>query len=192
MRSFRGKKGSRRDESGAALILALGFVFGVGMIIAATATFATNAFTTTINLGQERALEANAESAATLAVENVRFSFSATMPAITTITPTPTPTSCMPSGSPSYSGMATYCVLAGGAAGSGTSRVVQFYVCPVGATVRAIPNVCNGQALFATITYDDVPPNSVALTSNKCNSTSTLTCGIAMTVDTWDVSRADS
>lgn len=194
----------RSNEQGAALILALVFLVSLGLIIGAIATLSTGAFTTSINIGQERAIEANAESAATLAIDNVRYSYAA-IPSTAILTSTntnPTPANCMPTGTPSYQGLVADCSLVTADPSSGTSRVVQFYVCPTSAPLSSIFDgsnqpqaVCSGQSLFAVITFDDVPPNSVGATANICPGSVpplNLTCGIAMTVDTWDVTHADN
>jgi hypothetical protein len=189
-----------RGDSGAALIMALVFLLALGMVISAVATLATGAFTTSINLGQERALEANAESAATLAIANIRYNYSGAWDATNNVNAPPpiipsngsvTPFNCMPNQTP-YSGMTTYCAMSTPAPSSGASRVVQFYVCPATVAAGSIPNACAGQALFAVVTYDDLPPNASG-TANICDAQGhTVTCGLGMTVDTWDVKKADN
>lgn len=188
---------ARRDDCGAVLLIALVFVFAVGMVIAAVATLATGAFTTTYNLHQERDLEANAESAATLAIDNMRYSYAAGVfdAAIDTSTP-----DCMPGATP-YQGLATYC-WGYSNPGSPNSRTVNFYVCPAGSTYvwpssfsfQDPPPECNNVLLYAQVIFDDLPPNAPPSADN-CPTVVTpdpSTCGIVMTVHVWDVRTADN
>jgi hypothetical protein len=164
------------DERGASLILALGFLFAVGIVIAAVATLATNAFQTTNNLGQQRTLEANAESAATVAIENVRYN---------NIAPA-TMTNCMPGGT-AYQGMTTFCAYTNPPNPfSPESRVIEF--CTTSGSSCAAGNPIY---VSAVVRFDDLPPNSEG-TADNCGSGTPTTCGIAMTVDSWDVRTADN
>jgi type II secretory pathway pseudopilin PulG len=193
----------QRSEEGATLLLALVFILGVSLVIGGVATLATAGFTTTTNLAQERSLEVDAESAATLAIENERYNYDPnpfSSPSVGTLTP-----DCMPqaqggSGPVSYDGLATYC-WGNSFPGSANSRVVRFYVCPTGsaATVTTAgafpdPGCSPGSAvlLYAAVTYDDLPPNAPPKADDCTSEPPPNTCGIAMTVDAWDVRTADN
>jgi hypothetical protein len=184
-------------ESGAALIMALIFLLALGLVISAVATLATGSFTTSINLGQERAVEANAESAATMAIDYVRFKYSGAWDNLGNSVSPPvvpsggtTPLNCMPADA-AYEGIVTYCAMGTPAPTSGASRVVEFFACPSNVGAGTTSNPCSGEFLFTVVTFDDLPPNSAG-TSNLCDSTHAITCGLGMTVDTWDVIRADN
>lgn len=188
------QESSEPDETGVSLLLALAFLFAIGILVTAVATFAAGAFTTSYNLGQQRALEANAESAATVAIAYERYTYD------TVAFTGPSNHSCMPSGSTIYptptgtaGRMTVYC---SGQShnGSPDSRVMQFSVCPVSATATSPPASCSQVDLYATVIFDDLPPNAApgADTCPTIASPGLNTCGIAMTVQSWDVRTADN
>jgi hypothetical protein len=187
----------RRDERGVSLLLALGFIFSIGLVILGISTFAANAFKTTVNLDQQRAREANAESAVTLAISNVRFNYNAFTSASPNCMPsTPANAWVYPTAIPTQSGaMTVFCTYSDQNVGSAASRVVNFMACPVSVSSTAAPSSSCAQAsaaLYAQVTFDDLPPNASPL-ANTCTATgSGTTCGVAMTVDTWDVRSADN
>jgi type II secretory pathway pseudopilin PulG len=194
----------RRDpERGATLLLALVFILGVSLVIGGVASLATAAFTTTSNLSQERDLEANAESAATLAIDNERYNYDPnpfSSPSVGSLTP-----DCMPqaqdgSGPVSYDGLSTYC-WGNSYPGSANSRIVHFYVCRTGSAAAVTvagsfpdPGCSPGSdvLLYAAVTYDDLPPNAPPKADDCTVQPPPNTCGIAMTVDAWDVRMADN
>jgi hypothetical protein len=178
----RGKYGG--GECGAALILAMVFVFAIGLVLVAILNFSGTAVVNTNNLRVQRTVEANAESATTLAAQYQRDTFT------TAIYTSAVGTACLPSGA--YQGFLVYCVGTRYPGAAGT-RVVQLYTCP---SSFASLSTCNASAhssvnLYAVVTYDDVPPNA-SPTSSVCDSSGTTTCGIVMTVDRWDVRFADT
>jgi hypothetical protein len=188
---------SRDDERGASLLMALVFVFAVGMVISAIAAQATGAFETSYNLGDQRALEANAESAATIAIDNERYIYDSGALAAT-------PSSyydCMPSGNqfyPQASGspnrMTVFCSALSVHDGSADSRTMEFTACPVSSTAASPPASCGQVELYAVVVFDDLPPNA-APSADTCPTIATPglnTCGIAMTVQSWDVRTADN
>jgi hypothetical protein len=182
-----------KDDQGAALLMALAFMVALGIAISAVATFATGAFTTSINLGQQRSLEANAESAATIAISNQRYQFDHSIPMAGG-----TPYNCMPGGNqvyPTQSGtpgrMTVFCDIVAQSQGSANSRELEFTACPVPASAASPPASCSQVELYALVTYDDVPPNAPG-SADTCGKTTPNTCGIAMTVLSWDVRTADN
>jgi hypothetical protein len=181
------------DDRGAALLMALAFMVALGIVISAVATFATGAFTTSINLGQQRSLEANAESAATIAISNERYQFDHSIPLAGA-----SPYNCMPAGHqiyPAVTGtagrMTVFCDIVAQSQGSANSRELEFTACPVSTSATSPPGTCSQVELYALVAYDDVPPNAPG-SADSCGRTTPNTCGIAMTVLTWDVRTADN
>ena len=196
----------RKRDSGSTLILALVFLLATGLLTLALATFAVEANTNTTNVRAVGTVNLNAESVATATVEAIRTSYSfpghasttyytpgATNPSAVSCTPTEATTSfvvgCIGYASP----------------GSIQTRIVDLYVCATanvgtgdaGAqacyqTNTALANSSSSKiALFAEVTYDDLPPNQPAAAAS-CSSTNSSTCGMTMTIDHWDVRAADS
>lgn len=171
------------SDQGSALVIALIFILAMGLVMGAITTFATNAMSNTINLNQQRATTADIESTATIAIDYVRNNY---------VDFGTTPSNCMP-GQSSYAthteppaSLTAFCTDDFNP-GTPASRIVQFYVCPAGAT-------CSHVDLYASVTYDDVPPNAPA-SADTC--TSPLaghpnTCGLGMTINAWDVRGADN
>jgi hypothetical protein len=181
------------DDRGAALLMALAFMVALGIVISAVATFATGAFTTSINLGQQRSLEANAESAATIAIANERYQFDHGIPLAGG-----KPYNCMPGTNQIYPAttgtagrMTVFCDIVAQSQGSANSRELEFTACPVSSSATSPPSSCSQVELYALVTYDDVPPNASG-SADTCGATTPNTCGIAMTVLTWDVRTADN
>lgn len=173
-----------QSEEGVTLIVALVFLLAIGMVISAIASFASTAFMTSYNLGAQRSLEANAESAVTMAIENVRYTFYSFS----------SPTNCMPSqgiypaaaGSPNR--IAVFCA---SEPSSAQVRIVNFSACsvPSAATIPYTGSACSAPVLFATVSIDDLPPGAA---SSACNSSTNQTCGEALTITLWDVRTADN
>ena len=181
---------ARRDrgERGAALILAMVFVFAIGLLLVALGRIATGALLTTNNLHSLRTTEGDAETATTIAMRYVRTTFD---PAIY-----PGPAACLPPGFSIPSSdpgtnvpnpMVVYCT--GNTPNtSGFTRVVDFYACAAG---TPLSNCTVGNAallLHAQVAFGDY--NFAGLDS--CNSTSNATCGVDMSIQSWDVTGADS
>jgi hypothetical protein len=172
--------GLRRDERGASLILALGFILAIGLVIGSVASLATEAFTTTRNLSTQRNLEANAESAASIAIQYARTKFQ-----IYTSISAPCITSAFV-----FNGMTAFCTGSPANIGSPASRTVEVSACPPPVS----GNSCGNTYLHAVVTYDDLPPNSPpgADTCTVSNTSGSNTCGIAVTILSWDVRSADN
>lgn len=180
----------RGNEDGVTLILALGFLLAIGLVISAIASLSSSAFTTAYNLGGQRALEANAESAATITIETLRYTY--------TPLSTSTPAVCMPTAAPIYPStvgsnrMTAYCT-GTSIPGIPASRVIEIAVCQVSNTAVNPPaGVCSHPALTAGVTFDDLPPNAPSVADNCTTSPAPNTCGIAMTINYWDVRTADN
>jgi hypothetical protein len=181
----------RNSESGVVLLMALAFIFAIGMVVAAIATFATTAYTTSYNLSTQRATESNAESAATIAVSYIRSHFVPLSPSTPVNCMPPTPPTAQTYGSASNGGSMTVTCTGTATYGSAASRDVNFYVCPgTGSTTSCAPSAV---LLFAEVVYDDVPPNA-APSADTCTPGTSVpnTCGVGMTVDQWDVRSADN
>ena len=169
-----------RDEQGTSLVLALVFVFAIGLVLVAITSFAGAASTNTANLRSQRAIDTNADVATTAAMDSVRRSFT---PAI-------------------YTGGGTLCAsllsynvycIGQGPFPIAASRTVQFYTCGASVSQNTCLTSAAAQAFYASVTYDDIPPTSSPPGSSQCNSpTNTATCGILMTINRWDVRGADN
>jgi hypothetical protein len=194
MRLARTRSESRGD-SGAVLIIALIFMLAMGAMIGGVATLATGDFRSSSNLAQQNTLQVNVESAATLAVDNMRYNYSAGVFDATLDTSTP---DCLPGASPAtFQGLTVYC-WGNQSPGSTGSRVVNFYVCYSQSVSNwkgfvDPPPECSQVLLSAKVTFDDVPPDAPPEADNcTAGAPSVNTCGIVMTIDSWDVRAADS
>lgn len=167
---------SPRDQ-GASLIIALVFMLVIGLVMGAILTFARGAFTTTINVAAERSTELNATNAATVAMQSVRRSFTEGIYSSTT------GASCLPSGNLPDDPYSVWCV-GTDAPGTLATRVVQFYVC---ATSANCVSTATSVVLYAVAIYDDVPPGATPPGYTACGTTATSTCGIQMSIATWDL-----
>ncbi len=197
-----------RDERGSALILALVFVFAVGLLILALASLTSNSMLSTSNARAQRTSLNDAETATMTAMQYLRTNYAgAALPTVAT-----RPQSCLPSGAisppgsgnvalkssdPRVSGQSTvslWCVGNYNPTSSAT-RVVDFYACRSNTSFTACTNSTN-LILRAQVSYNDFPSSGVPScgpTSTSTPSTSTPpTCGTAMTVNSWDIASTDS
>jgi Tfp pilus assembly protein PilX len=181
-----------RSEQGAALVLAIVFLVAMSILVVVLANLATEASTTTSNVRDQTTIEANAESAATFAIQQERRSYSSAL-----YRSPPTPQPCLPtyalSGpltqSPYHSSFTVWCL----GTQSGSTRTVEFYVCGP-STVTATQCVSHGsinELLFASVTYVDSPGGDLPF-SVSCNAQSNATCGVSMSINEWDVRTADN
>lgn len=191
-----------RSESGSALILALVFLLATGLLTLALATFAVEADTNTTNVRAVGTVNLNAESVATATIEAIRTSYNFPGQPSTTYYPvgaaSPTAVACTPT-----EATTSFLVACIGYATPGTtqSRVVDLYVCATANVASAqacylsntaAPGSASSKiALFAEVTYDDIPPGQPA-SAAACSSLYTATCGMTMIIDHWDVRTADS
>jgi type II secretory pathway pseudopilin PulG len=189
--------GDQPSEQGAALVLAIVFLVAMSILVVVLGNLATEASTTTSDVRYQTTIEANAESAATFAIQQVRRSYGQAAPYGTPGNPT-TPQNCLPSGAlsgplvtgtPYHNSLTVYC--AGTQAGS--TRTVNFYVCGPSSVSAAQCTSPTGKSelLFASVTYFDSPSGDLPL-SASCGPTSNATCGVTMSVNEWDVRTADS
>jgi len=200
----------RRDESGAALLLALGFVLAIALILVAIASSASNDIASTSNLGSQRSLEFAADGAATLAVQNVRFSGNPYSGPPSASNAPPATTDCLPNGTAgealgSYHSvtingvqMSVFCIAQSDDAISSLTRVISFYACPTASITVLTPcaTQSNGTpyssvVLVALVTFDDYAINN----SNQwCPPPvgKASTCGSSMTINSWVVETANT
>ncbi len=177
----------RRDERGTSLILALVFVFAIGMVLIAIGGLAANALLTTSNARSQRTTAADAETAVTIAMQYIRY------------TPTPeSPPSCLPpsptvpSSDPRLSQtnpVQVDCTISVAPTDART-RVVEFYACAWG-TVSLQSCETSDLLLHAEIVYNDLNEQGV----DDCFTVpvvTTTSCGMDMSVDLWDVIGADT
>jgi Tfp pilus assembly protein PilX len=186
----------RRTDQGAALILAIVFLLAMSILVVVLGNLATEASTTTVNVRDQTTVEADAESAGTFAIQQVRRSYSLA-PYGSPPGQFASPTNCLPATAlsgpltqtPYQTSLTVFC------AGSqlGSTRTVNFYVCgPSSASASQCtqPNSKN-ELLYASVTYVDAPSGDLPL-SASCGSTSSATCGVTMTINEWDVRTADN
>jgi hypothetical protein len=182
------------DDRGASLILALVFVFVIGMVLVAVGGLAANALLNTSNARTQRTSTGDAEAAVTVAMQYLRYN-----PAPDPIVPPP---SCLPTGSsipssdPKVTGdipMQVDCTWVVNQT-SPQTRIVDFFACPLSVTTLS---ACKSSAtLHAQVTYNDL----IADGSDDCRpaqpplqpSDMTTSCGMKMNVDIWDVIGADN
>lgn len=183
---------AHRGEDGTSLILALVFITAIGLLFIAILNFATGALTNTVNLRTQRGLEFGADAAVNASVQWVRntcpqpptntvtYPCSAMFP--TTGNSSPPPTNCLPNNVASMT-FNTYTVKVNclGQAAPG-QRFIDFYACTTG-TCSATNSV-----LHANITFFDSDPSG----NVNCSGTTTSTCGISMTINSWDVVTSDN
>jgi hypothetical protein len=204
------------DERGSALILALAFVFAVGLLILALASLTSNSMLGTSNARAQRTSLNDAETAIMTAMQYLRSNYAGAVydSGITpqsclpssAISPSPGPVGAPGSGNvavkssdPRVAGQSStvslWCVGNYNPTSSAT-RVVDFYACSsnMGFTDCAVNS--KNVILHARVSYNDFPASGVPScgpTSTSTPSTSTPpTCGTAMTVNSWDIVSTDS
>jgi hypothetical protein len=173
----RGRRRDTRDEAGAVLILALVFVLAIGLTVVSLANMATNDTLNSTNLTAQRSVEYAADGAASIAVQNVRYSGN---------TYSSAPTDCLPNGgSMTLGGTAVWvtCTKQQFNPVSGVTRVINFYAC-TSATCSSTNAI-----LQAQITFDDY---SVSNAYSCTPGISLSTCGTAMTVNSWVLETANN
>jgi hypothetical protein len=204
VRVVRVKARARRDERGSSLLLAVIFVFVIGVILVALGGLAAGAFRTTTNLRTQRTSSEDAETAVMVAAQLLRYSPCAGTPGQGTCTPIPSsysssspsclpPGALVPSSDPGVSATDPINVFCAETANplSPDTRVVDFYACPY---VPSAAN-CTGSSvvLHAEVVYDDLNAEGVSQCYFVSNTNfATSSCGGSMEIDTWDVSAADS
>ena len=186
----------RSSEQGAALILAIVFLLAMSILVVVLGNLATEASTTTTNVRDQTTIEANAESAATFAIQQARRSYSQA-PYGSPPGQFATPANCLPANAlsgaltqiPYQTSLTVFC------AGSrlGSTRTVNFYVCGPNSVSLSQCTQANSshELLFASVTYVDAPSGDLPL-SASCGPSSSATCGVTMSINEWDVRTADN
>ena len=163
---------ARRDEAGTSLVMALVFLVAIGMSVGALVSLTGNNLLNTSNLKSQRSLEYAAQGAAEVAVQNVRYGYSAyTTTAV-----------CTPGGgtvSLDGDSMSVYCSGTLSAL-SASTRTVSFYACASSTTQAAC---IASPVVQATVVFDDYSLASTYI----CSASGTTTCGTGETVQSWIV-----
>jgi hypothetical protein len=182
-----------RDDRGSALILALAFVFAVGLLILALASLTSNSMLSTSNARAQRTSLNDAETATMTAMQYLRSHYGGAVydGGVTQQSCLP-PNATLPASDPRVQGQVStvslWCV-ANANPTSAATRVVDFYACRANTPFPA----CTGSGatnllLHVQVSYDDFPASGVP----TCGPASSSTCGTAMSVNTWDIATADS
>jgi hypothetical protein len=181
-----------RSESGAILILALVYIFTVGLIVAALADWATNDLTNTAHFTTARSLQYALSSVTDTAIQSIRYT---PLPSTTPVTNVPTP----PAGAPGYcwtpatgftydglppadfagENVAVWCSTVENLP-QATTRVVTFSACLESVTAS---NCASSPLLQAVVAFDDYPPGGSPLLASQC--TASVNCGEGMTLENW-------
>lgn len=178
----------RRDDDGGVLVLAVVFVFVVGLIGGAIATFASASLTQTTSLSNGATQQYAAEGAVQVAIQRVRdLNTLATAPGYGS-TPCPTTSVTVPATTGAVSeSLTVVCVV--GQASVPFQRKIVFAACPSGTTDA---NCLSGQSTFtpktqsadlvvATTLYYDLP-NGCTTVGSGC----ALSPGTSVDVSGWD------
>jgi hypothetical protein len=184
----RGSRHGAHGEVGAILILALVYIFTVGLIVAALASWATNDLNNTAHFTTGRSLQYALSSVAETGIQSMRYN---PLPATT-----PTPNVATPYGNcwTPASGTSDVLAIDGENAAvwcstvenlsQATTRVVTFVAClSTVATGAACASSPNEPLLQVVVSYDDYPPGGGPLLTTQC--TPTVNCGEGMTVQNW-------
>lgn len=200
-----------RVDEGVSLILAMVMMLIIGVAIIAISNFAVGSATTTFNLENQRAVDANAESAISIAIQYMRTTYYPSLTGKHLYDATPTPTSCMPASIATYplsagangtfsgSQVIVYCEGTTNAA-KNPSRQITFYACAYTSTMSA--NTCLSttadQVAVALVYYDDIDPFVPTSSSTQCSPstpvapTTPTTCGEELSVQSMDLKSADN
>lgn len=181
------------EDGGAALIMALVFVTAIGLVMVAVLNLATNSLMNATSLRYQRSVELSADSATNASVEWVRNACphggTASCSSLFTASAS-SPVRCMPSGVTSMTinsqSMSVWC---SGSASSDT-RYVDFYTCPATVTSGCGTSGTNSGNVIVHANVQFLDSNLDGTVS--CGSTSTTSCGIAMTINYWEVTGANS
>jgi hypothetical protein len=175
------------DERGTSLILALVFVFAVGMVLVAVGGLAANALLNSNNARAQRTSAQDAETAVTIAMQYVRY-----IPALPSPSACLPPNSTIPSSDPrSGAGnpLEVYCTTTVTPTSIRT-RVVEFFACSSGTSADSC--VTASPLLHAEVSYNDLNSQGVDDCYDAQPEPVTTSCGTSMTVNLWDVIGADS
>jgi hypothetical protein len=183
----RGDRQNAHGEAGAILILALVYIFTVGLIVAALASWATDDLNNTAHFTTGRSLQYALSSVVETGIQSMRYNplpATAPTPDVATV-----PGYCWtPEAGYLYDGLnpvidgenvAVWCSTVENLS-QATTRVVTFSACM--STVTSTNCVAN-PLLQVVVSYDDYPPGGGPLLTAQC--TPTVNCGEGMTVQNW-------
>jgi len=177
----------RKDQEGAALLLALVFILFISLIMIAIVTLSGTDILNTSNLQNERNLEYSAEGAVQAAIQGVRY-----------LTPDSTLAYCASSpayGAPLVNDVAidVYCQ----ASVPAYQRSVTFEACSAGvAAGHCVNDVGNADVINASVLISDVSSGCFNGVGKGCDyndvgPVSGSTSGFSVTIDSWIVDRAN-
>lgn len=166
-----------RDESGATLILALVFLVVVSLIGVSLANWVGSDLGNVLNFRAARAMQSTANSAAELAVQNLRYNFAAATlnasPPVPCWTTSPTPSQV----TLNAQSMSAWCATRWQPLSTST-RIVTITTCPSSLSASAC---ANAPLLLSVVTFDDYTSASSAIGTAQCSAT----CGAVMRIDSW-------
>ena len=162
----------RRDDEGAVLVLALFFLVIMSLIITGLLSWTQNDLINVAHFKAHRSLQYSAGGAVEVAMQNVRYNYSAPS-ALPQSCPGTTPSISIDPNSPT---MSVWCFTVWQPFSSVT-RVVTFLACQASVSEAA----CSANpTLQAVVTFDDY--NGIVVAKpNPC----TVTCGASFTVNQW-------
>ena len=168
---------TRHDESGATLILALVFLVVVSLIGVSIANWVGSDLVNVLNFRAARAVQGTANSAAELAVQSLRYNFSAATlnasPPVPCWTTSPSPSQLNLNGQ----SVSAWCSTRWQPLSTST-RIVTITACP--SSFSAV-SCANQPLLLGVVSFDDYSSSSSAIGAVQC----TTLCGTEMTVDSW-------
>jgi hypothetical protein len=188
-----------RGERGATLIMAVVFVFVVAISLVAVGGLAANALLHTSNVRAQRTSNEDAATAVTTAMQYLRYN---PAPPTTPWPPNPsTLLTCLPPGStiPSSdyprtsttNAVQVTCTVT--LASTDPTRVVEFFACPSGIASTSCTLGSSYLLLHADVAYNDlIQSTDSCYVPGDGSAAVTTSCGIGMTVETWDVIGADN
>jgi hypothetical protein len=178
---------TRRDESGAVLMLALIFLIVAGSIVGALSNWVLNDIKNTTHMSAARSLQYAATAATQTAIQSIRYT-----PLIESGSTTQTlnanpPSACWGTGTSSSlataegtttPNMSVWCSTAWTPTSSDT-RVVTFSTCLSSLSAAAC---AANPYLQAVVTFDDYPPGVSSPTTGQC----VAYCGTDVTINSWN------
>ena len=166
-----------RDEAGATLILALVFLVVVSLIGVSLANWVGSDLGNVLNFRAARDMQSTANSAAELAVQNLRYNFSTSTlnasPPVPCWTTSPTPSQV----TLNAQSMSAWCTTRWQPLSTST-RIVTITTCASSLSASAC---ASAPLLLSVVTFDDYGSSSSAIGTAQCSAT----CGTAMRVDSW-------
>lgn len=181
MTPFRGRRESR-DESGVALIIALVFVVGIGVVLTALVSLTGTNLTTTVDLQQQRNIEFAADAGIEGAIQALRHQAPSSL-----TSPTCPSYPSSPSTSLTINGVTMDVACSMSIPAGFYGRLVEFDACQIPAATFA---ACQAAAAVRVeVQFDDVAPGCSSGANPGCYGSS---WGTGMTIETWNVRTADA